>query len=104
VSADEYKLKGLYYHFYQKMINQLRQKPRLKKVFLNLTNFDISTLDMQKLVYLDGSYYRINKIKDYRPHLNTSTEVELFEYQSVGRPSPDDIEPMDIRLPRLFNF
>ena len=104
VSADEYKLKGLYYHFYQKMINQLRQKPRLKKVFLNLTNFDISTLDMQKLVYLDGSYYRINKIKDYRPHLNASTEVELFEYQSVGRPSPDDIEPMDIRVPRLFNF
>lgn len=100
----QFTLKGLYFHFYQKMINQLRQKPRIKKVFLNLTTLDMSQLDMQKLVFLDGAYYRINRIKDYKPHLNTSTEVELFEYQTVGRPSPTDIEPMDIRLPRLFNF
>ena len=76
---------GLYYYYYSKMIKQLKQKPRLKIVYINLKKSDISLLDFQKLVYINGVYYRINKIIDFQPHREKSTKVELLEYSILGR-------------------
>ena len=83
-STDEYDMKGLYYHFYSKMVEQLKQKPRIKNIYLRLDKTDVAVLDFQKLVYLDGLYYRINKIIDFKPHLKESTKVELVEYFDLG--------------------
>lgn len=83
-STGEYDMKGLYYHFYSRMVEQLKQKPRIKNVFLRLDKTDIAVLNFQKLVYLDGIYYRINKIIDFKPHLKESTKVELVEYFDLG--------------------
>lgn len=77
-------MKGLYHHYYEKMFKQLKQKPRIKKIYLNLKDTDVSTLDFKKLIFLDGNYYRINKIVDYKPHLEGSTKVELTEYFRLG--------------------
>jgi len=52
---------------------------------LNLTQKDVATLDYRNLVFLDGLYYRLNKIVDYKPHLNESTKVELVEYFDLGK-------------------
>ena len=83
-STNEYDMKGLYYHFYSKMVEQLKQKPRIKNIYLRLDKTDVAVLDFQKLVYLDGFYYRINKIIDFKPHLKESTKVELVEYFDLG--------------------
>ena len=77
-------MKGLYYHFYSRMVEQLKQKPRIKNVYLKLDKKDVAVLDFQKLIYLDGLYYRINKIVDFKPHLKESTKVELVEYFNLG--------------------
>ena len=76
--------KGLYSNFYNRMIKQLKAKPRIKNIYLNLNYTDISTLDFRKLVFVDGVYYRINKIVDFKPHLKQPTKVELVEYFELG--------------------
>ena len=87
---------GLYFYFHSKMVNQLKNNPRLKVVYLNLDYQDILTLDFRNLIYLDGVYYRINKISDFKPHKNESTKVELIEYFELGTPSSFG-EVMDLR-------
>ena len=84
---DLLQFRGLYHTFYSRMVRQLKQVPRIKSVYLDLNQTDISMLDMQKLVYLNGIYYRINKIIDYKPHNEESTKVELVEYFELGRDS-----------------
>jgi hypothetical protein len=84
-SSGLYLMNGLFYNFYGRMVEQLKQKPRIKTVYLNLEYTDILTLDFRDLVYLDGIYYRINKIIDYKPHLNQSTKVELMEFFDLGK-------------------
>ena len=66
------------------MVEQLKQKPRIKNIYLKLDKTDIAILDFKKLVYLDGLYYRINKVIDFKPHLKESTKVELVEYFDLG--------------------
>ena len=83
-TTGQYDMKGLYYHFYSRMVEQLKQKPRIKNVYLKLDKKDVAVLDFQKLIYLDGLYYRINKIVDFKPHLKESTKVELVEYFNLG--------------------
>ena len=77
--------RGLYHTFYNKMVNQLKQKPRIRHIYLNLSQKDVATLDYRNLVFLDGVYYRLNKIVDYKPHLKQSTKVELVEYFDLGK-------------------
>ena len=84
-SGSQVTMFGLYYYYYSKMIKQLKQKPRLKVMYINLKKSDISLLDFQKLVYINGVYYRINKIIDFQPHMEKSTKVELLEYSILGR-------------------
>jgi len=82
---NQLQFRGLYHSFYSRMVRQLKQKPRIKSVYINLKQSDLALLDMQRLVFLDGIYYRINKIIDYKPHKHESTKVELVEYFDLGR-------------------
>tara|TARA_R100001463_G_scaffold62003_2_gene114871 strand:- start:24 stop:1808 length:1785 start_codon:yes stop_codon:yes gene_type:complete len=84
ISSSANTLKGLYGLYYSKMIQQLKNNPRIKIMYINLKNNDISKLDFRNLVFIDGYYYRINKIIDYKPHLEESTKVELQEYFYLG--------------------
>jgi hypothetical protein len=81
--------KGLYQTYYQKMIEQVKSNPRIKTVYINLKLSDINTLDLRRLVYIDGYYYRINNIIDYRPNNNEVTKVELVLWQDLGFLSAD---------------
>lgn len=84
ISTSANTLKGLYGLYYSKMIQQLKNNPRIKVMYINLKNNDISKLDFRNLVFIDGYYYRINKIIDYKPHSEESTKVELQEYFYLG--------------------
>jgi len=76
--------KGLYDTYYHNMIEMLKRSPRLRTVSVSLNITDIVNLDFTKLVYIDGVYWRINKIIDYKPNQNTSTKVELIEWFQIG--------------------
>ena len=89
-------MRGLYFYYYNKMINQLKQKPRIKNLHINLDRKDISLLDFQKLVFINGVYYRINKIIDFKPQDKKSTRVELTEYYDLGRDATSQGEIMDM--------
>tara|TARA_R110002051_G_scaffold105182_1_gene178032 strand:+ start:2944 stop:5982 length:3039 start_codon:yes stop_codon:yes gene_type:complete len=76
--------KGLYQNYYQFMIEQIKSTPRLKTIYLNLKLDDISNLDLRKLVYVNGYYYRINQIVDFQPNNNKTTKVELLLWENKG--------------------
>lgn len=82
--ADQTIVKGLYQTYYEKMINMLKENPRIRTLSLNLKIKDIVNLDFRNLVYIDGVYWRINKIKDFNPLTNTTTKVELIEWVNLG--------------------
>ena len=66
------------------MIEGLKRSPRLRTVSIDLTITDIVNLDFKRLVYIDGVYWRINKIIDYKPNNNESTKVELIEWFQIS--------------------
>ena len=76
--------KGLYATYYQNMIEGLKRSPRLRTVYIALNITDIINLDFTRLIYIDGVYWRINKIVDYQPNKNESTKVELLEWFQIG--------------------
>ena len=49
---------------------------------------DIVNLDIRKLIYIDGCYWRINKVIDYMPQANKSTKIELVEWTDIGESAP----------------
>jgi hypothetical protein len=67
------------------MVEQLRNNPRIKVAYINLEKSDIQKLDFRNLVFIDGIYYRINKIIDFKPHHKESTKVELQEFFNLGK-------------------
>lgn len=75
---------GLYINFHARMMNQLKNNPRIRTVYVNLSYVDLLRFDFRKLVYLDGLYYRVNKIIDFKPHKNESTKMELVEHFELG--------------------
>ena len=76
--------KGLYDTYYKNMIEGLKRSPRLRTLSIDLTITDIVNLDFTRLVYIDGVYWRINKVVDYKPNNNESTKVELIEWFTIG--------------------
>ena len=96
ISSSQQKLRGLFYNYYSKMIAQLKQNPRVKVLYINLSKLDISKLDFRKLIFIDGSYYRLNKIIDFKPHDKQSTKVELQEYFLLGKSGVDTTVDIDV--------
>ena len=79
---------GLYHRYYRKMIEMIVNNPRVRTVQVNLKISDIVNLDIRKLIYIDGCYWRINKVIDYMPQANKSTKIELVEWTDIGESAP----------------
>lgn len=75
---------GLFQTYYYNLVNMLKQNPRVRNVNINLSTKDIVNLDFRKLIYIDGVYWRINKIKDFNPLTKSTTKVELVEWVNIG--------------------
>lgn len=75
---------GLYATYYRNMFEMFKLNPRLRTVFIDLKITDIVNLDFTKLIYLDGVYWKLNKINDYMPNNNKPTKVELIEWFEIG--------------------
>ena len=75
---------GLYETYYRKMFEMFKLNPRVRTVYVDLKISDIINLDFRKLIYIDGCYWRLNKISDYMPNKNQPTKVELIEWFETG--------------------
>ena len=75
---------GLYDTYYKNMVEMLKGSPRLRTVSIDLKVSDIINLDFRKLVYIDGVYWRINRVVDYMPNNSSTTKVELIEWFQIG--------------------
>tara|TARA_R100001510_G_C7654784_1_gene213602 strand:+ start:692 stop:3766 length:3075 start_codon:yes stop_codon:yes gene_type:complete len=76
--------KGLYETYYRSLIEMMKLSLRKRTLFIDLKSKDIINLDYSKLIYLDGCYWRIIRIIDYRPNQNIPTKVELIEWIETG--------------------
>jgi len=98
--SDEYHdsgsvLAGLYHNYWKNMIEQLKLNPRIRTMHIKLSINDIMNLDLKKLVYLDGTYWRVSRIVDYSPAKTETTKVELIQWFEVGNFLPSVI-PLNI--------
>ena len=76
--------KGLYETYYRGMIEITKSNPRRRTCYVDLKINDIINIDFRNLIHIDGTYWRLNKIIDYAPHLNILTKVELVEWRELG--------------------
>ena len=56
----------------------IKASPRVRTAYIYLKLADIINLNFRRLIYIDGAYWRINKILDYKPNTNQPTKVELL--------------------------
>ena len=75
---------GLYDTYYKRMFESFKLNPRLRTAYIDLKISDIINLDFRKLIYMDGCYWKLNKINDYMPNKNQPTKVELIEWVETG--------------------
>lgn len=66
-----------FYSAYMAEITDKDSKLVTCKAYLNTV--DIMNLDFSKLIYLDGTLFRLNKIKDYNPVDLGTTEIQLLK-------------------------
>lgn len=72
---------NFYHKNYYEEISSKNSK--LVKASFYLNAKDIFELDFRNTIYVDGQYYRLNKIIDYNPLNNAPTQVELFKVEDV---------------------
>jgi len=90
---------GLYSKFFEGLLQDLIALPRMRIAYFYLTPRDIAELDLRNLVWLkgdgdgNGTYWKIHKIVDYKPHLDTVTKVELLQYQIRDNSAPKPKKP-----------
>lgn len=80
---------NLFYNYWQQQMANLSNKnTRIITAYFFLTSQDISQFYFSDLIFfrIDGCevYYRVNKIIDYDPSTNNSTQVELITAQNYN--------------------
>lgn len=69
--------RGLFERFYKNQIRMFNES-RLVTMYLKLSPVDILNLDFRKPKYIDGNYYYLNKIEDYKTGTDETVKVELI--------------------------
>lgn len=74
----------LYKRFYKSYIEEITDKDsKIVTAYLNLTPYDIYTLDFRNKFKLDRSILRLNKIYDYNPVQRGLTKVEFIKVKEA---------------------
>ena len=71
---------NLFAGYWSEYIAEITDKDsKLLTCSLKLNEVDIYNLDFSKLIYIDGSLWRLNKVLDYNPMDFNTTKVELLK-------------------------
>jgi hypothetical protein len=79
-TISNYPTTNLYTSFWTDYLGEITGKDsKLLTCYLYLTLEDIYNIDFSKLIYLNGSLWRLNKVEDFNPSLSLTTRVELLK-------------------------
>jgi hypothetical protein len=79
-SATSVTAANLFAGYWSEYIAEITDKDsKLLTCSLKLNEVDIYNLDFSKLIYIDGSLWRLNKVLDYNPMDFNMTKVELLK-------------------------
>jgi len=78
--SSTYTAANLFNGYWSEYIAEITDKDsKLLTCSLKLNEVDIYNLDFSKLIYIDGSLWRLNKVMDYNPMDFNTTKVELLK-------------------------
>jgi hypothetical protein len=79
-TTTSYTTANLFNGYWSEYIAEITDKDsKLLTCSLKLNEVDIYNLDFSKLIYIDGSLWRLNKVLDYNPMDFNLTKVELLK-------------------------
>jgi hypothetical protein len=79
-TTTSYTTANLFNGYWSEYIAEITDKDsKLLTCSLKLNEVDIYNLDFSKLIYIDGSLWRLNKVLDYNPMDFNVTKVELLK-------------------------
>jgi len=79
-TTSSYTAANLFNGYWSEYIAEITDKDsKLLTCSLKLNEIDIYNLDFSKLIYIDGSLWRLNKVLDYNPMDFNVTKVELLK-------------------------
>jgi hypothetical protein len=87
---------NLYNLYWRRTVNQINVGKMLVAMF-DLTEVDIQSLKLNDKIYIDNSWWNINKIQDYNGNQRQLTKVELISIDTEI-----DLAPFKIGLGRPF--
>ena len=78
--ATPYPSANLFNAFWSDYLAEISDKDsKLLSCFVRLTDADIYSLDFSRLIWIDGSLWRLNKVVDYNPMTNDTTKCEFIK-------------------------
>jgi len=76
----QYPTANMYNVYWSSYVAEITDKDsKLMSCYVYLKNQDIFSLDFSKLIYIDGSLWRLNKVVDYNPSVPESTKCEFLK-------------------------
>jgi len=79
-TASSYTTANLFNGYWSEYIAEITDKDsKMLTCSVKLNEVDIYNLDFSKLIYIDGSLWRLNKVLDYNPMDFNTTKVELLK-------------------------
>lgn len=74
----------LYKNYWKKMVDEITDRDsRIITVDLNLSSVDIAEFRFSDNIFIDGQYYRVNKIMNYDPTSQKPAKVELIKVRNI---------------------
>lgn len=84
---------NLYNKYWKNFIDEVSDPASMVVTALfRLTPKDIYNLDFRKIYVVDGVYYRLQKVIDYNPVIETMTRVELLKLKTPTRFVPKSVK------------
>lgn len=68
---------GLYNRYYRRLVSQI-ETGKMMTCYMHLDEYDILNLDFRNKIFIDDTYWFVNKIIDYNANTNKLTQVELI--------------------------
>lgn len=82
--VSQYPSANLFNGFWSDYVAEITDKDsKLLSAYFRLTEMDIYGLNFARLIYLDGALWRLNKIIDYNPMVQDTTQVELLKVLQI---------------------
>lgn len=80
ILSTDYPAANLFNGYWSDYVAEITDKDsKVLSCNVKLNDMDIYSLDFSKLIYIDGSLWRLNKVEDYNPTVDDTTKCEFLK-------------------------